>query len=286
MIYLLLLLQQLIASGTHIVAKTLTAEIPASVALFYRVLLVSLLYAVILLFKLDMFKKVTPKDWMIFLFVGFLNIPINQYLYLVSLELTEAPNVAFAYSLVPAFVLIIAVSFFKEKTTKLKLVGIAVAVIGTVLLLLNKGFDINNLSTKGDILALLASLSWALYTILGKPLVQKYGAFFTTGVAMIFGLFFYIPIFHFLPVHYSMSDISARNWWEIFYLGAITSGVGYTIWYYALQKIDASKVSVFNNIQPILTTILAYFILDNAINANFVVAGVLIIAGVIITQRG
>lgn len=286
MIYILLLIQQLIASGTHIVAKTLTADIPAPVVLFYRVLLVSVLYAIVLLFKLDIFKKVTPKDWLIFLLVGFLNIPINQYLYLVSLELTEAPNVAFAYSLVPAFVLIIAVSFFKEKTTKLKLLGIAVAVVGTVLLLLNKGFDINNLSTKGDILALLASLSWALYTILGKPLVEKYGAIFTTGVAMIFGLFLYIPIFHFLPVHYSISDISAKNWWEIFYLGAITSGVGYTIWYYALQKIDASKVSVFNNIQPILTTILAYFILDNAINANFVVAGVLIIAGVIITQRG
>ena len=69
-------------------------------------------------------------------------------------------------------------------------------------------------------------------------------------------------------------------------IGAITSGVGYTLWYYALQKIEASKVSVFNNIQPVLTTILAFFILDNVINANFVIAGVLIIAGVIITQRG
>jgi drug/metabolite transporter (DMT)-like permease len=286
LIYLLLLLQQLIASGTHIVAKTLTAEIPAPVALFYRALLVSTLYSIVLLFKRDIFKKVEPKDWLRFILIGLLNIPINQFLFLSSLELTEAPNVAFAYSLVPAFVLIISVSFFKEKTTKLKLLGIAIAVTGTVLLLLNKGFDINNLSTKGDILALIASLSWAFYTILGKQLAEKYGAIFTTGIAMIFGLILYLPVFHFHPVEYSLSDISAKNWWQIFYIGAITSGVGYTLWYYALQKIEASKVSVFNNIQPVLTTILAYFILDNAINANFVVAGVLIIAGVVITQRG
>lgn len=286
MIYLLLLLQQLIASGTHIVAKTLTAEIPAPVALFYRALLVSTLYSFVLLYKRGTFKKVEPKDWLRFALIGLLNIPINQFLFLSSLELTEAPNVAFAYSLVPAFVLIISVSFFKEKTTKLKLLGIAVAVIGTVLLLLNKGFDINNLSTKGDLLALIASLSWAFYTILGKQLAEKYGAIFTTGIAMVFGLILYLPVFHFHPVEYSLSDISLKNWGQIFYIGAITSGVGYTLWYYALQKIEASKVSVFNNIQPVLTTILAYFILDNAINANFVVAGVLIIAGVVITQRG
>lgn len=286
MIYLLLLLQQLIASGTHIVAKTLTTEVPPPVALFYRALIVSTLYSFVLLYKKDTFSKVEKKDWLRFVIIGMLNIPINQFLFLSSLELTEAPNVAFAYSLVPAFVLIISVSFFKERTTKLKLLGIAIAVIGTVLLLLNKGFDINNLSTKGDILALVASLSWAFYTILGKQLAEKYGAIFTTGMAMVIGLILYLLVFHFHPVQYSLSDISLKNWGQIFYIGAITSGVGYTLWYYALQKIEASKVSVFNNIQPVLTTILAFFILDNVINANFVIAGVLIIAGVIITQRG
>lgn len=200
--------------------------------------------------------------------------------------MTQAPNVAFAYSLVPAFVLIISISFFKEKTTKLKIVGIGIAVIGTILLLLNKGFDLNSVSSNGDILALLASFSWALYTLIGKQLVLKYGAIFTTGIAMIFGLILYLPIFYLHPVEYFFADISAKNWWQIFYIGAITSGVGYTLWYYALQKLEASKVAVFNNIQPVLTTILAYFVLDNVINANFVVAGLLIITGVVITQRG
>lgn len=221
-----------------------------------------------------------------FVLIGLLNIPINQFLFLSSLELTQAPNVAFAYSLVPAFVLIISVSFFKERTTKFKLFGVCLAVLGTVLLLMNRGFDFSTGSSIGDILALLASLSWAFYTILGKGLSEKYGALFTTGMAMLIGLVLYLPIFHFHPVEYQLVDISLKNWGQIFYIGAITSGVGYTLWYYSLQKMEASKVSVFNNIQPVLTTILAFFILDNAINANFVVAGVLIIAGVVITQRG
>ena len=286
MIYILLLLQQLIASGTHIVAKSLTSEVAPPVVLFFRASLVSFLYLFVLYFKKDIFKTVSKKDWLKFILIGLLNIPINQFLFLTAMEMTLAPNVAFAYSLVPAFVLIIAVTFFKEKTTKLKILGIVLAVIGTILLLLNKGFDLNTVSTNGDILALCASLSWAFYTIIGKQLVQKYGAFFTTGMAMIIGLILYLPVFHFHPVEYSIADISVKNWWQIFYIGAITSGVGYTLWYFALQKLEASKVSVFNNIQPVLTTILAYFVFDNLISANFVIAGVLIIAGVVITQRG
>lgn len=286
MIYLLLLLQQLIASGTHIVAKTLTSEVPPPVVLLYRALIVSALYSVVLYFKKDKFKQVEKNDWFKFIIIGLLNIPINQFLFLSSLELTQAPNVAFAYSLVPAFVLIISVSFFKEKTTKFKLFGVLLAVTGTILLLMNRGFDFSSGSTIGDMLALMASLSWAFYTILGKGLSEKYGALFTTGMAMLIGLVLYLPIFHFHPVEYQLSDISLKNWGQIFYIGAITSGVGYTLWYYSLQKMEASKVSVFNNIQPVLTTVLAFFILDNVINANFVIAGVLIIAGVVITQRG
>lgn len=286
MIYFLLFIQQLIASGTHIVAKSLTTEVAPPVVLLFRASLVSFLYLFVLYFKRDTFKKVTKKDWLLFVLIGLLNIPINQFLFLSAMQLTLAPNVAFAYSLVPAFVLIISVSFFKEKTTKLKVLGVVIAVLGTVLLLANKGFDLHSVSSIGDLLALMASISWAFYTIIGKQLVQKYGALFTTGIAMIFGLILYLPIFHFYPVEYSISDISLKNWGQIFYIGAITSGVGYALWYYALQKIEASKVAVFNNIQPILTTVLAYFILDNVISANFIIAGVLIIVGVVITQRG
>lgn len=286
MIYLLLLLQQLIASGTHIVAKTLTSEVPPPVALLFRALIVSTIFSVVLLFKKEKFKLVERQDWKKFLLIGLLNIPINQFLFLSSLELTEAPNVAFAYSLVPAFVLIISVSYYKERTTKFKLLGIVIAVLGTVLLLINKGFDLQSGSTVGDILALFAALSWAFYTIIGKQLSEKYGAIFTTGLAMIFGLLLYLPIFHFHPVEYQLTDISLKNWGQIFYIGAITSGVGYTLWYFALQKIEASKVSVFNNIQPVLTTILAFLLLGTLITETFVIAGVMIIAGVVITQRG
>jgi len=52
----------------------------------------------------------------------------------------------------------------------------------------------------------------------------------------------------------------------------------------ALKRIEASKVSVFNNLQPILTTILAVIFLDQQITILFVIAGTAVIFGVYLTQ--
>lgn len=280
------MIQQLIASGTHVVAKTLTENVAPAVVLFYRALIVSTLYLIYLFAFKKKRRRIEKNDYWKFLVIGLLNIPINQFLFLNSLELTSAPHVAFAYALVPAFVLVISSFWLKEKPTNLKILGIFLAFAGTVLLLLDKGFNVNSGSTIGDLLALTASLSWALYTIIGKQLSEKYGAIFTTGMAMFVGLLFYIPIFHFHPVEYNFNDISTINWLQIFYIAAITAGVGYALWYYALTKIEASKVSVFNNVQPVLTTILSVIFLGHVFTGEFVVGGGLIILGVVLTQRG
>ena len=60
-------------------------------------------------------KRIERKDIYKLFVLGALNIPINQFLFMTSVHYTTAPNVAFAYGLVPVFVLVIAVIFLKEK---------------------------------------------------------------------------------------------------------------------------------------------------------------------------
>ena len=137
----------------------------------------------------------------------------------------------------------------------------------------------------GDILALIASISWALYTIIGKNLIRKYNPIYITGLTMIIGFLLYIPIFLSLDVQFEGINISTKNWFQFFYLGAFTSAIGYAIWYYALTKIDASKLSVYNNLQPALTAILALIFFGTPITLYFLFGGSLIVGGVFLTQR-
>lgn len=282
--YFLILLQQLIASGTHIVAKSITHDINPEIVLFFRVLLVSIIFAIWMIFNKSKVKKIDKSDYKTLLFLGFVNIPINQFLFLKSMQYTTAPHVALAYALTPAFVFIIAMFFLNEKSNKLKIFGISLAIGGTIIVLSEK-FSFANGGIIGDILALLASFSWAIYTIIGKKLTLKYGAIYTTALAMMIGFLLYIPIFLVLPVHIQLEKFTLINWGQIFYLGALTSALGYAIWYYALGKTDASKVSIFNNLQPVLTAVLSYFILGTGFTLQFVLGGILVIIGVFLTQR-
>jgi drug/metabolite transporter (DMT)-like permease len=69
-------------------------------------------------------------------------------------------------------------------------------------------------------------------------------------------------------------------------LGVITSGLGYALWYFALTKMEASKLAVFNNIQPVLTTVMAYFLFNTLPSEFFIFGAIIAIIGVVITQLG
>ena len=103
---------------------------------------------------------------------------------------------------------------------------------------------------------------------------------------MWFGLIAFLPIYYFLRPDFALSQIDSALWGQIFYLGLITSGVAYVLWYFALKKMEAGKLAVFSNLQPILTTILAIIFLDYSLTVYFIIGGILTIIGVIVTQRG
>ncbi len=286
MIEIILIVQQLIASGTHIIAKGITDEIAPHTVLFYRSAIAAFVYLVWFFINERKFKKIESKDYWTLILLAFLNIPLNQFLFFASIELTTPPKVALAYALTPAFVFIIAAIFLKERTTKLKLFGVILAIAGTFIVILEKGVDFNKGYFIGDILALVASLSWAIYTVVGKNFSTKYGAIYSTGLSMIWGFFLYLPIYLVLPSKTSIYNFSAINWLQILYLGILTSGLAYALWYYALKKIEASKLSVYNNLQPIFTTLMTVIFFQFDLTLTFIAGGIIIITGVIMTQKG
>ncbi len=285
MFEILIIFQQFIASLSHIIAKDITANISPYIVLLFRALIASLVYLIWIISKKKYLKKIEKSDYIKLIILGLINIPINQFLFFIAISKTTAPNVSLAYSLTPIFVFIIAYIYLKEKITIKKMLGIAIAVIGTIILLSEKGLKFTEDGIFGDILALIASLSWALYTIIGKQLIQKYNPIYITGLTMIIGFVLYLPIFFSLNIPIEWNNFTSNQWLELLFLGLFTSAIGYAIWYYALTKIDASKLSVYNNLQPALTAILSLIIFATPITLLFVIGGTLIMCGVFITQR-
>ncbi len=218
--------------------------------------------------------------------LGILNIPLNQFFFFIGVHLSTAPNAGLAYALTPAFVLVIAILFLKESHNWKKILGVIVAIGGDIIIMLEHGINFSSDYFIGNVLLMLASFTWALYTVLGRDFTRKYGAIYATALSMILGLVFYIPVFLFTKDKIDLTVITTINWLQILYIGILTSGASYLIWLYALKKMEASKLAVFSNLQPVFTIILAMIFLGTHLTMPFVIGGVLIIGGVVLTQRG
>lgn len=283
-VYVVLFIQMCIAGGTHIIAKATLGTIDPATLTFLRSLF-STAGLMTLFLARNRELRIERRDWLKLAWLGFLGLPLNQFLYLYGLGFSTAANGALLYATTPVFVLIFSHFFLKEKITAGKTLGILLAFTGVAIVIFERGVDFSSDYTYGNLMILLAVLAWGIFTIQGKPMVVKYGAVRTTTVAMTIGMILFLPIGIFSASGFDFSAIDTSHWIGVAYLGLGTSVFGYMLWYYALGKLDASKAAVFANGQPILATILAIVFLQYSITVAFVIGGIVTLVGVITTQR-
>lgn len=242
-------------------------------------------FLIISFFRKTVFKF-DKSDYPMIFFLAFVAIYLNQFVFLYSLKFTTPANASLLYATTPTMVLILSYFFFNEKLTFVKSFGIGIALIGILLVVFDRGIDLKLEYTLGNLMLIGAVLSWSVYTVFGKKLILKYGAFKTSSATMILGAFIFLPFGMFGVVDFDFSHLSAVDVGGILYLGLGTSILGYGLWYYALGKIETSKVAIFTNLQPVITTILAVVLLGQTITPIFIIGGAIAICGVILTQFG
>ena len=274
----------MLAGGTHLVAKTVTQEVNPVALTFIRNC-ISLFAMLIMFFVREKRIKVEKQDLKQLLWLSFLAVPMNQFLYLYGIKFTLASNGALLYATTPALILIFSYFMLSETMTKKKILGVIVAFIGVAMVMFERGIDFDSDYFFGNVMIFLAVIAWALFAIQGKKLVVKYGAFHITVLSMIGGATMFLPVGLVEFAWHGLPTLTAGNWMSILYLSLGTSILSYLLWFYALGKLDTTKVAVFANAQPIFTTIMAVIFLNQPITTTFVIGGVITIAGVLLTQR-
>jgi drug/metabolite transporter (DMT)-like permease len=284
-VYFSLFFQQLIAGGTHIIAKATLRDVdPVTLTLLRSIATACIMVIVMLLRGLRW--RIERADYLRILWLSLLGVPINQFIFFCGIRQSTASNAALLYATTPVVVLILSRFILNEPATWRKIVGVIVALVGVAFVIFEDGFQLNSSQTLGNLLLVVAVLAWSLSTIYGKPMIRKYGAFYVTSLVLVFGMILYLPLGILYGNLTSLPTLSGPDWWGILYLSIGTSILGYFFWYYPLGRIDASKVAIFSNAQPFFTTILAVIILGQDISTTFVLGGLLTISGVILVQFG
>jgi drug/metabolite transporter (DMT)-like permease len=274
-----LVLNQILSAGTHLVAKaTLIAIGPLSTALL-RFIAASI---TLLLFELlrPRRERVARQDIPKLLWLGFLVVPVNQGFFLFGLSQSTASHAALLYALTPVVVFLLARRFLSEGDTRGKLFGIAAAFAGVALIVLDRGLAREVAVMRGDLLMLLAVFSWGLYTIGSKELLRRYDPMTLTTWVLVAGTIMSLPALLIPGALPPLHTLSLPVWGGIAYLAVGTSVIAYPLWLYALRKLEASKVAITTNAQPVLTSVLSWILFRDRFGPAFFVGAALVLFGV------
>jgi len=282
-VYVVILIQTFLGGATHIVAKSVTNDVDAVTLTFLRSV-VSCLGLLALLWMRGARMEIARKDWKHLILLGFLG-TINQLLYMYGIHFTTAANGALLYAATPVFVLIFSKIFLGEKITVKKSAGILLAFIGVSVIIFERGISLSSDFTYGNIVVLIAVIAWGLFTIFGKSMVLKYGALQSTSVAAFLGGMMLFPFGVVSASRFNYAVLNSLDWIGICYLGIGTSIISYLLWYYALRRIDASRLAVFSNGQPLVAALLSVVFLQYTFTSAFLVGGTVTVAGVILAQQ-
>lgn len=205
----------------------------------------------------------------------------------VGLQFTTAAKASLLIATVPLFVMVFAFLFLRERTNLASFLGIAISLIGIILLISSDPHFEWSLgaSLKGDLLILGAVVSAALYTVTARAASRKSSALNVTGLQMFYGALFYAPAFLWELPGLQWSGLSGRSVAALAYLTLFASIGAFSCYNYALSRIPAAKASVFVNGIPVVTTIGAWAILGERLTSAQMAGGALVLFGVFLSNR-
>jgi drug/metabolite transporter (DMT)-like permease len=192
-----------------------------------------------------------------------------------------AGEISFILNTSPLFTVLLAYIFLNESISIQFVIGLSLSFIGVSFIALNifSGFFFK----PGILYIILASITWAIYLILQKPLLNKYSPieitiytiWIATGLMLPFGL----------SLFQTIQSSSIQSTIAVIYLGVFPTVVALLCWSAVLSKIDVSRASIFLYIVPVVTIIIGFIWLRELPSLISFIGGIITIAGVIIANR-
>jgi drug/metabolite transporter (DMT)-like permease len=273
--YILLGITILIFSTLEVVTSTIKGIISPLQLTFIRFFVGGLILLPFAIVKKD---KLYKKDWLFFIGLGVLNIFISMGALQLSIHMGKASTAAILISSNPIFVMFFSALILKEKATIDKLACIVLGMAG-ILLIIYKG------NSGGDTalslaLGFLASLTFGLYTVLGKLKSEGVSSITMISISSILGSLLYIPVLLYLklPIFY----IPQAAILKMAYLGIFCSGIAYITYMESLKLLTASKGSMVFFLKPVIASTLAIIFLGENLNIKTLIGMLLVLTGILI----
>ncbi len=232
--------------------------------------------------------RITKIDFWKLVALGIVGNTAYQMLFIHGINLTTASNSAIIIATTPIFIALLSLLMKHERLNWAAWIGIFVSFIGFFFVLTKQpgSLSLNGKGAQGDIMILLGTLCWAIYTVFSLPLLKRISPLKLTTYTMIIGLVFFLPFCVKDMIDLPYSQISLKAWGSLAFSGLFALSVCYVIWYASVKRVGNSRTSIYDNLIPIFTIVFAYLLLDERITVLQGMGTFVILCGVYLTRSG
>lgn len=231
-------------------------------------------------------SRIEKKDFLRIAICGLFGIAMNQIMFFEGLALTTPIEASIMMTTNPILVLIISAIVLKERLFTTKIIGILVGLSGALLAILGDfGGDLGVGGAIGNILIFLNALSYGIYLVLVKPLMQKYRPITLIKYVFLCGMIYVLPVGIWDLLDKDILAFPVKIQLEILFVVVFTTFFAYLLNIIGLKKLNASTVSIYIYSQPVLATFFAILLGADTLTATKIGSAVLVFVGVYLVGK-
>jgi drug/metabolite transporter (DMT)-like permease len=208
----------------------------------------------------------------------------NQISFVYALKLGSATTVALIMGTTPIFTAIVSSVAGLERLSIPFWVATAVGFGGVALVALGSGGNLSS-DLGGDLLAILLSASWAIYSVTIAPMMRRYSPYRISAVVLLVMCVPFVALSSPQLAGQDYASLGARAWGGLAF--AIVGPLFLTnlLWFTAIHRVGPSRATLFGNVQPFIAAVFALLILSEHLHVLQVVGGFTIMAGIVLERR-
>jgi drug/metabolite transporter (DMT)-like permease len=269
--------------GMYVVSKYVLDYIPPFTLMWLRYMIAFVvLFAIVKMVQLKNKPQasIRKKDWLLIGWIGFIGYFVSISFQFIGTKLSDAHTGSLITAATPAFIALFAKLVLQEKLTVRKMIALFLATVGVVIVI---GVDTHVGSYFwGSVILVGAAITWALLSVYVKVASQRFSTLVITTYAILFGLLFTTPV---MIWELQRNEVYYNDIYIILgvvYVGIVSTAGAFFLWNKGMDLMEAGIGSLFFFFQPLVGSFLGWLLLNETLDVNFFIGGMLIVAGVVI----
>ena len=227
-------------------------------------------------------ERVSRRDLLLLAGAAFLGVLFNQGCFIFGVGLTSPGEASIITTTMPMWVMVLAWVILKEPITGKKIGGILLGATGALILVvsgMSRAVRGDN-PVLGDIIVLMAQLSYALYLTLYRNFIRKYSLMTLMKWMFLFASIGLLPISLPALVSTDWGSLGMVQWAGVGYVVMFATFIAYICIMIGQKNLRPTIVGMYNYVQPIVSSLVGIYLGLDSFNGWKIVAVVLIFGGV------